>query len=64
MGMPMMLHIITGNVQDPYTLFGDKAREQIVRLTLDIFAEGPTSLANEFMFGGIMDRFPNLKMVF
>ena len=63
MGMPLMLHIITGNVQDPYTLFGDEARKEIVRLTMDIFAEGPTTLANEFMFGGIMDRFPNLKMV-
>ena len=63
MGMPLMLHIITGNVQDPYTLFGDAARQDIVRLTMDIFAEGPTTLANEFMFGGIMDRYPNLKMV-
>ena len=63
MGMPLTLHIITGNVQDPYTLFGDKEREKIVRLTLDIFAEGPSCLANEFMFGGIMDRYPNLKMV-
>jgi predicted TIM-barrel fold metal-dependent hydrolase len=62
MGMPLMLHIITGNVQDPFTLYG-KDREDIVRLTLDIFAEGPVTLANEFMFGGIMDRFPNLKLV-
>ena len=63
MGMPLMLHIITGNVQDPYTLFGEEERKRIVRLTLDIFAEGPTALANEFMFGGVMDRFPNLKLV-
>ena len=62
MGMPVMLHIITGNVRDPFTLFNQE-REVFVRRTMELFDEAPFTLANEFMFGGIMDRFPKLKLV-
>jgi len=49
-------------VQDPFTLFGDD-RLDMPKLTLWILFEAPPVLANEFIFGGIMDRFPNLKVV-
>lgn len=60
--MPVTLHIITGNVVDLFTLHGDK-RIHIPRSTLDIFEEGGVTLGNEFIFGGIMDRFPKLKVI-
>ena len=60
--MPVMLHIVTGNKQDPFTLFGEETKD-VTRFLMEIFTDGPIVLANEFMFGGIMDRFPNLRLV-
>ena len=56
------LHIITGNIRDPFTLFG-KEREDLPKLTIQILSESFPVLANEFIFGGIMDRFPKLHVV-
>lgn len=60
--MPVTLHIISGNVADPFTLYGEQ-RKAILRNSLGLFAEGPIVLGNEFIFGGIFDRFPRLKVV-
>jgi predicted TIM-barrel fold metal-dependent hydrolase len=62
LNVPVTLHIITGNVRDPFTLFGDE-RKDLARITMQILFEAPPVLANEFIFGGVMDRFPDLKLV-
>lgn len=59
---PVTLHIITGNAVDLFTLHGE-ARINVPRSTLDVFAEAGPVVANEFIFGGVFDRFPCLKLV-
>lgn len=60
--MPVTLHIITGNERDLFTLHGPE-RINIPRSALGVLGEAGAVLANEFIFGGIMDRFPKLKLV-
>ena len=62
MGVPITLHIITGNVRDPFTLFGEE-RRNMARDGMDILYEAIPVLLNEFIMGEIMDRFPKLKIV-
>jgi predicted TIM-barrel fold metal-dependent hydrolase len=59
---PVTLHIITGNEVDLFTLHG-KDRIDVPRSTLGVFAEAGPVLTNEFIFGGVLDRFPKLKLV-
>ncbi len=59
---PVTLHIITGNEVDLFTLHGAE-RINVPRSSLGVFAEAGPVLANEFIFGGILDRFPRLKIV-
>ena len=59
---PVTLHIITGNEVDPFTLHGP-ARIDMARHTIGVLAEAGPVLANEFIFGGILDRFDGLKLV-
>jgi predicted TIM-barrel fold metal-dependent hydrolase len=61
-GLPVTLHIVTGKVRDPFTYHGDKEREDVPASFLDLFYEVQPALANEFIFGGIFDRFPKLKI--
>ncbi|ARP83499.1 hypothetical protein CAL12_23530 [Bordetella genomosp. 8] len=61
-GLPVTLHIVTGKVRDPFTYHGDKERENVPASFLDLFQEAAPVLANEFIFGGIFDRFPRLKV--
>ena len=61
--MPVTLHIITGSERDPFTLHGAEEREEVARCTIDVLAEAGPVVANEFIFGGIFDRFPSLKLV-
>ncbi len=60
--LPVTLHIITGNEVDLFTLHG-KDRINVPRSSLGVFAEAGPVLANEFIFGGVLDRFPKLKLV-
>ena len=60
-GLPVTLHIVTGQVRDPFTYHGAKEREKF-RVLHRAFREAAPVLANEFIFGGIFDRFPKLKM--
>ena len=60
--MPITLHIITGNVRDLFTYHGEE-RIRVVRDTLSLLSEVGPVLGNEFIFGGILDRFPRLKIV-
>ena len=63
LNMPVMLHIVTGQVRDLYTLQTSAERELIPRLSLELFQEGGLVLANEFIFGGVLDRFPKLQLI-
>ena len=63
LNMPVMLHIVTGQVQDLYTLQTPAERQLIPRLSLELFQEGGLVLANEFIFGGVLDRLPKLQLI-
>jgi uncharacterized protein len=62
--LPITLHIITGRVLDPilYAETEEERAEAPVQF-LALFEEIQISLANDFIFGGIFDRFPRLKLV-
>ena len=62
MGFPVVMHISTGQKPDMFTLTGEQARD-IPRAYLDLFSEVGNVLANEFIFGGVFDRFPDLQIV-
>ncbi len=61
--MPITIHIVTGRVRDPFTYHGDEEREEVPRSFIELFNEAGPVLANEFIFGGIFDRYPKLKLV-
>ena len=66
-GVPITLHIITGRVMDALILarLGQTPEETSANpgLWIDLFIEAQTVLANDFIYGGILDRFPNLKLL-
>jgi predicted TIM-barrel fold metal-dependent hydrolase len=62
LAMPVMLHIVCGNKRDFFTLHGPET-VNAMRLSFDLYSEGPITLAAEFIFGGILDRFPDLRLV-
>ena len=66
-GVPITLHILTGRVVDALFLarIGQTAEETSANpgLWIDLFIEAQTVLANDFIYGGILDRFPNLKVL-
>jgi predicted TIM-barrel fold metal-dependent hydrolase len=62
LGIPITIHIVTGEEVDLFALHG-KERQNIARSSLGVFGEAGPVLANEFMFGGIFDRFPSLKIL-
>ena len=61
--MPITLHIVTGRVRDPFTYHGEEERGEVPRSFIELFHEALPVLAGEFIFGGIFDRFPRLKLV-
>lgn len=62
MKMPVTVHIVTGAVRDPFTYHGAEEREEVPKSFIDLFGEAAPVLANEFIFGGIFDRFPGLRI--
>lgn len=62
LNMPVTIHIVTGRVRDPFTYHGDDERGEVPRSFIDLFYEAAPVLANEFIFGGIFDRHPKLKV--
>jgi predicted TIM-barrel fold metal-dependent hydrolase len=63
---PITLHILTGRVLSPLALADTKTPEERgenPRGMLELFGEIQGVLANDFIFGGILDRFPNLKLI-
>ena len=65
-GAPCTLHILTGRVLSPTTKVATQTPEERVenpRGMLELFGEIQGVLANDFIFGGILDRFPNLNVI-
>jgi predicted TIM-barrel fold metal-dependent hydrolase len=65
-GVPITLHVLTGRVLAPLALadtLSPEARGDMPRGMLELFGEIQGVLANDFIFGGILDRFPNLIVV-
>ena len=66
-GVPITMHIITGRVMDALILarLGQTPEETSANpgLWIDLFIEAQTVLANDFIYGGILDRFPDLKLL-
>lgn len=60
--IPVTLHIVTGRVRDPFTYHGAEERGEVPRSFIELFGEAAPVLANEFVFGGVFDRFPRLKI--
>jgi predicted TIM-barrel fold metal-dependent hydrolase len=59
----LTLHIITGRVPDPLHFHLPEEQEESPRTQLALMYEVMGPLANEFIFGRILDRFPRLKLV-
>jgi len=65
-GAPVTLHLLTGRVLSPLGGAADQTpaeRQDNPAQWIALFNEIQTVLANDFIFGGILERFPNLKLV-
>ncbi|HXV59427.1 MAG TPA: amidohydrolase family protein, partial [Vicinamibacteria bacterium] len=62
-GLPVTLHIVTGRVPDPMACHTKSEWEEGPNMFLATWEEIPHVLANDFIFGTILDRFPRLKIV-
>ena len=62
-GIPIQLHIITGRAPDPLHFHTPEEQATAAQTLIELFYEGMGVLANEFIFGKILDRFPKLKLV-
>ena len=65
-GVPVLLHLLTGQVLDPLLYAAVQTPEEAEENPgqwMALFNEIQTVLANDFIFGGILDRFPKLKVV-
>ena len=54
---------MAGQVRDPFTIIHQHERGDVARLWLELFSDAGPILANEFIFGGIFDRHPRLKLI-
>lgn len=64
LGMPVVLHIVTGVVVDPILYYHTNEEfSEAPKAMLRVWNEIGETLANEFIFGGILDRFPNLVVI-
>ena len=65
-GAPVTLHLLTGRVLSPLGGAADQTPEERhdnPAQWIALFNEIQTVLANDFIFGGLLERFPNLKLV-
>lgn len=61
---PVILHIITGQEIDPLVYFHDEEQyKEAPRAMFRVWNEIQGTLGNDFIFGGILDRFPKLKVL-
>ncbi len=63
MGIPVTPHSIAGRAPDPLHFHTRAEQENAPTAFLRLFSEIGDVLANEFIFGRILDRFPTLKIV-
>lgn len=63
LGIPLCLHIITGRIPDPLHFHTREEQENAPRTQMGLMYEVMWPLANEFIFGQILDRFPKLKLM-
>ena len=63
MGVPITLHSITGRIPDPLHFHTSEEMEKAASTWIDLFMELTGVLADNFIFGQILDRFPNLKII-
>ena len=61
--VPLTLHIITGRVPDPLHFHTKEEQGESPQTQIALMYEVMGVLANEFIFGGILDRFPDLQIV-
>jgi len=62
--MPVILHIITGQEIDPLLYFHTAADyTRAPRAMFAVWNEVQETVANDFIFGGILDRFPGLNVL-
>lgn len=60
---PITLHIITGRAPDPLHFHTKVEQGESPRTQIELMYEVMGVLANEFIFGGILDRHPKLQLV-
>jgi predicted TIM-barrel fold metal-dependent hydrolase len=63
LGIPITLHIITGRVPDPLHFHSKEEQGESPATQIALMYEVMAVLANEFIFGRILDRFPRMKLV-
>lgn len=63
MQLPVQLHSITGRIPDPLHFHTRDEQETAPGVLLDLLYEAMGEVANEFIFGKILDRFPTLKFI-
>lgn len=63
MNMPITLHSITGNLIDPFYPRNQREKEEAPGTLLALAYEAQATLANDFIFGGILDRHPQLQLI-
>ncbi|HZR02848.1 MAG TPA: amidohydrolase family protein [Burkholderiales bacterium] len=61
--MPLMLHSITGRVRDPFHFTTPEDLQRTGRGLFLLMGEIMGVLSDEFIQGGILDRFPRLKLI-
>lgn len=61
--MPVTLHIVTGKVRDFAHVHSKEENEAAPGWMFDLFSEVKVPLANDFIFGGILDRHEKLKLI-
>jgi len=59
---PVALHIITGRVPDPFHFHTHKEQDETIGVMLQLYYEAMAPLASDFIFGGVLDRFPKLEV--
>lgn len=63
LGLVITLHIITGRIPDPLHFHTREEQGESPAMQIALMYEIMGVLANEFIFGQILDRFPKLKLV-
>lgn len=61
--IPITLHIVAGQLPDPLHFQTAEERSNAPAVLIELMHEVAGVLANEFIFGGVLDRFPRLKLV-